>query len=621
MLAEVRRPRPGRLRRGGSTLTCQLVDASGQLTAVWFNARPWQLRDLAEGKRFFFTGTVKLAKAGGRVVFNPEYEAAGEGDEADLAAAALRPRGAALPGSGHPRALRTLVGRGARRVAAPAGRSLARQRPHRERPGQPRARASRAPLSRGGGDHRRAGARRHRGASAAGVRRVPLDLARPRAPPTRHAQRGGLPTAGGGDRARKSHQGAALRAHRGPATRAGRDRPRPLRVPPHAAAARGRRGQRQDRGVLRWRCGSPSRAGCRARSWPRPSCSPSSTTRPLRKMLEPAGVTVHLVTGLDGRREGRGGRIAQGVPCVVVGTHALIQGELAVRQAGAGRGRRTAPLRRARSPEAAGEGARAARAAHVRDAHPADAGAGVPRRPRRLGARRAAARAGGRWRPSSTPGSPAPRRWTRCTQRSPPASQAYVVYPLVSESEKLDLANATDGARQAAGRLAGCAHGAGARPAPDGGARANHGGVPRRSNRRAGRDHRHRGGRGRAERDAGHRVPGGALRPLAAPPAARPGGARRARLAVPAARARAALPRRAATPQGARRQPRRLPHRRGRSEDAGPRRGARARASRACPSSPSPTPSASGSCWTSARKLAFDLVERDPDLASPEAGA
>ncbi|MHB8419054.1 MAG: ATP-dependent DNA helicase RecG [Myxococcales bacterium] len=105
ILAEVRRPHEGRLRRGGATLTCQLADATGQLTAVWFHARPWQLRELTAGRRCFFTGVVKLSKQGGRVLFNPEYEAVDQ-DEDALHFGRLVPL---YQGGAHPRAYRTLV--------------------------------------------------------------------------------------------------------------------------------------------------------------------------------------------------------------------------------------------------------------------------------------------------------------------------------------------------------------------------------------------------------------------------------------------------------------------------------------------------------------------------------
>ncbi len=111
VLAELRHPRPGRMRRGGMTLTCQLADPTDRIAAVWFNVRPWQLRELTAGRRFFLTGAVRAGKAGGRILSNPEYEPAdGEGDE---------PGGARLhtgrvvplyPGTSHQRAWRSLVG-------------------------------------------------------------------------------------------------------------------------------------------------------------------------------------------------------------------------------------------------------------------------------------------------------------------------------------------------------------------------------------------------------------------------------------------------------------------------------------------------------------------------------
>ncbi len=110
LLAEVRRPRRGRPRRGGGTLLCQIADRTGEMAAVWFHARPWQIRELAAGRRFFFTGAVKPGRTGGRVLFNPEYEPTDEGEDGPEPEAVHFGRVVPLyPGTAHPRAMRSLV--------------------------------------------------------------------------------------------------------------------------------------------------------------------------------------------------------------------------------------------------------------------------------------------------------------------------------------------------------------------------------------------------------------------------------------------------------------------------------------------------------------------------------
>jgi ATP-dependent DNA helicase RecG len=115
-IAEVRRPRLGRPRRGGRTLLCQLVDGSAaaepSLTAVWFHVRPWFHKELKTGARFFFAGDVREGKTGGLVVFNPEYEDVGEESletESAKAATHFGRRVPLYPGTRHARAFRTLV--------------------------------------------------------------------------------------------------------------------------------------------------------------------------------------------------------------------------------------------------------------------------------------------------------------------------------------------------------------------------------------------------------------------------------------------------------------------------------------------------------------------------------
>jgi ATP-dependent DNA helicase RecG len=115
LVAEVRRVRKGRPRRGGRTLMCDLIDGTGTLPVVFFHARPWHHRELTGGKRYAFTGAVREGKPRGLVLFNPEYESLEEGLELGTEREpAITPVHAGnfvplYPGTRHPRALRALV--------------------------------------------------------------------------------------------------------------------------------------------------------------------------------------------------------------------------------------------------------------------------------------------------------------------------------------------------------------------------------------------------------------------------------------------------------------------------------------------------------------------------------
>ncbi len=150
--------------------------------------------------------------------------------------------------------------------------------------------------------------------------------------------------------------------------------------------------------------------------------------------------------------------------------------------------------------------------------------------------------------------------------------QAYVVYPLVEESEKLDLEDATRGAEKLQQVFpqarVGLLHGRMKPEEKDAVMEA----FRERQHPRPRVHHRGGGGRGRAQRlRHGHRVRR-ALRPLAAPPAPRPGGARRGHQPLlPRGQPRPLLGvHRAARGHGA--QQRRLRHRREGSGDPRARR-------------------------------------------------
>ncbi len=117
-VAEVRRPRGGRPGRGGRTFLCDLVDESGgQLTAVWFHAGPWHKRELESGRRFFFAGDVKPGKHVGRVIFNPEYEEVDDEPEAGGTSVHFGHQVPLYAGVRRARALRRLMGQVLDRVA------------------------------------------------------------------------------------------------------------------------------------------------------------------------------------------------------------------------------------------------------------------------------------------------------------------------------------------------------------------------------------------------------------------------------------------------------------------------------------------------------------------------
>ena len=131
--------------------------------------------------------------------------------------------------------------------------------------------------------------------------------------------------------------------------------------------------------------------------------------------------------------------------------------------------------------------------------------------------------------------------WGAVREEVAAGRQAYVVCPLIEESEKLEVASAEEtyraaggrGARRAAPRVA-------ARADDVGGQGADDGGVPPRRPRRARGDDGHRGRRRRAQRDRDGHPRRRPLRHRPAPPAARPRRARRPRVAVLAGHGRAA---------------------------------------------------------------------------------
>ena len=134
--------------------------------------------------------------------------------------------------------------------------------------------------------------------------------------------------------------------------------------------------------------------------------------------------------------------------------------------------------------------------------------------------------------------------------------QAYVIYPLVEESAKVDLQGGDgDGRSPAAGRLPGLSRGAAARPDEAGRQGPRDARVRARRVPHPGLDDRRRSRRRRAERVGDGRRARRAIRPVAAPSAARPRRPRRASVGTASCCTRRRSARTAAS--GSRRSPRR----------------------------------------------------------------
>ena len=229
-----------------------------------------------------------------------------------------------------------------------------------------------------------------------------------------------------------------------------------------------------------------------------------------------------------GRAAGAAGRArGRAASTLVVGTHALIEEDVALRAARSGDRGRAAPVRRRPARAAAREGAPARHPGDDGDADSAHAAAHALRRARRVGDPRHAARAGAgeddreargaarrgprvrrasRWsrggRRASSTRSWRSRRRSTCAPRPTMADHlAHDVFPAYRVGllhGRMAPAAKDDVMRRVRGR------------------RDPH---PRRDDRRRGRDRR-------AERDGHGGRARGALRPVAAPPAARAGRAR-----------------------------------------------------------------------------------------------
>ena len=202
--------------------------------------------------------------------------------------------------------------------------------------------------------------------------------------------------------------------------------------------------------------------------------------------LAPLGVRVGVAArqpararsaGAGGARERRG--------ALVVGTHALFQEDVAVRQARPRDRRRAAPLRRRSS---ASRCARRARGAASQPHQLMMSATPIPRtlamtllrRPRRLDDRRAAAGAHAGRDASCSPTSKRDEVLERIRDACARGQQAYWVCPLIEESEALRPADRDRHLRDAARRAAGPARRPAARPHAGGGEGRGDGSVHRR---------------------------------------------------------------------------------------------------------------------------------------------
>ncbi len=84
VLATVSRTRSRRMRSGRPMLEVGVSDASGRLDLVFFNPPPWRAKQLAPGESLLLSGKVTLAFGGRRQMAQPEVEKVQAGDSADF---------------------------------------------------------------------------------------------------------------------------------------------------------------------------------------------------------------------------------------------------------------------------------------------------------------------------------------------------------------------------------------------------------------------------------------------------------------------------------------------------------------------------------------------------------
>ena len=129
--------------------------------------------------------------------------------------------------------------------------------------------------------------------------------------------------------------GAAVQADAGPAAGAEGDRRGSAAASPDEPPAAGRRRRPARRSSRCWRRSSRWKTACRWRSWRRPRFSPSSTSSTSRGCCR-RRFRVSLLTGSTGAaaRKSQLAEIESGAVHLVVGTHALVQGDVRFKQLG-----------------------------------------------------------------------------------------------------------------------------------------------------------------------------------------------------------------------------------------------------------------------------------------------
>ena len=166
--------------------------------------------------------------------------------------------------------------------------------------------------------------------------------------------------------------------------------------------------------------------------------------RGLSRLLAPFGLLVVLLTGSQRAKERQAARdaLASGQAAVAVGTHALIQDDVAFKRLGLavvdeqhrfGVEQRDALRQQGQQPAHAGDD---------RDADPAHAGADALRRSGRLHAGRDASRAACRSSPAGAQARSGRRPTSWWQSEVAAGRQAYVICPLVEESETLEAKSA-----------------------------------------------------------------------------------------------------------------------------------------------------------------------------------
>ena len=131
----------------------------------------------------------------------------------------------------------------------------------------------------------------------------------------------------------------SLCAHRGAAAGdRGQHRRSAKRASDEPSGAGGRRFRQNDGGVWRWDI-YWRKTAVRRRLWRPPKFWRASIWETFRRLLEPLGVSVELLTGSmtqKQKRERRGEGLANGTISVAVGTHALLSDDVAFARLGLG---------------------------------------------------------------------------------------------------------------------------------------------------------------------------------------------------------------------------------------------------------------------------------------------